>query len=159
MCCFLPGSTAWTRTGQSEQMVNPKPSFPRTMLTCRKHRCYCFHTHFSVWHSSSDSGRWCQFQTTGLSGSWSLSSFHDCLHSNRGKKVMFSLHKRSLMSLGSDWQADIKTPAETPRLILGDKLSGKRYLNSIHSVCLSAGSVLFSAESGQAAGPSSGFSC
>ena len=33
---FLPGSMAWTLTGLSEQIVNPKPSFPRMMLTWRK---------------------------------------------------------------------------------------------------------------------------
>lgn len=35
MSYFLPESTAWTLTGLSEQIVNPNPSFPRTMLTCR----------------------------------------------------------------------------------------------------------------------------
>lgn len=30
-----PGSTACTLTGESEQMVNPYPSFPRRMVTCK----------------------------------------------------------------------------------------------------------------------------
>lgn len=40
-----------------------------------------------------------------------------CKHRQTGGKVdsswEFSLHKGSLMSLSSDWQADIKTPAES----------------------------------------------
>lgn len=35
MCAHnLPGSTACTLTGESEQMVKPYPSFPRRMVTC-----------------------------------------------------------------------------------------------------------------------------
>lgn len=39
----LPGSTAWTRTGESEQMVKPKPSFPLKIVTCVRQGKECIY--------------------------------------------------------------------------------------------------------------------
>lgn len=50
----LPGSTACTLTGESEQMVKPYPSFPRRMVTCgartqaQQHKSYSMTGKYSL---------------------------------------------------------------------------------------------------------------
>lgn len=65
-----------------------------------------------------------------------------CQHWQPGGKVdsswEFFLHKRSLMPLSPDWQADIKTPAGTLArlLILKSRIPGRRYLNRTQTLCV-----------------------